>query len=707
MSRHRPRRRKRPRARVAFPLLGALTLLVATPLLVVVRGVGQVETASAQPVPVAFTTPLAARGGTDSVTAPGRRAVRLQRASELAASAYQAARDRARGLDEHAASLAERAAEAAELTAQASRRADAQDDLGVVDALEELYSASTPLDAAADAAANQAHAAALADQAREAAAAAQLSVVEAGTAWRRAEQRAADVQLADTARSAARTAIALASFGRDYHPGSGEQDRLNRRALVEWHEYLRDLAAAEVVPPVASVLADPAALPAPYRPFTRHGKDVPGLALVDRFADSPLVVVPAETVEAVSRAFRLVGTREPALSSGVGPAECGGLVQTSWEPAGLTIAADSGTQLQSLAPVPNGRAVVGDVLFLGDEASGLRSSTIRLADDLMIALDPATGRVRVERVERRDVLASARVAAPAPTTPISASPGCGTPLTTDVVPVGGGLWSAPLGADEGIMTAGYGDSGGLWSSGFHTGQDFAAPVGTPVQAMRGGVVTIEHPAWAGNLVRVDHGGGVETVYAHLATITVADGDEVEAGTQIGTVGTEGNSTGPHLHLELRLDGEAVDPLAVLDPVAAAATTDDYANGELPGDVLCMATPAGGLLRCDAAVSLRLLAAAYEADLGEELCLTDTYRSRAGQLDVASRKPTLAAAPGTSMHGWGVAVDVCGGAESFGTAEHDLLVDQGPTYGWVQPGWAQSGGSKPEPWHFEFVGASQG
>ena len=692
---------------MALPLLGALPVLVALPLLVVVGGAGQVETASAQPTAVARTTSVTGRGDTGTLTAPGRRAVRLQRVSEVAAMAYESARERARWLDEHAASLAERAAEAAELTAQASRRAEASEGLGVVDALEELYSGNTPLDAAADAAANQTHATQLADQAREAAAAADAAVVEAGTTWRRAEQRAADVQLADTARSAARDAIALASFGRDYRPGSEEQDRRNRRALAAWHDYLGDLAAAEVVPPVASVLADPAALPAPYRPVTRRGEGVPGTALVDRFADSPLVVLPAETVEAVSRAFRRVGTREPALSTGVGTAECGGLVQAAWEPAGLTIAADSGTQLQSLAPVAPTRAAVGDVLFLGDEASGLRSSTIRLADDLMIAVDPASGRVRVERVERRDVLAAARVAAPAPTTPVSASPGCGTPLTTDVVPAGGGLWSAPLGATEGILTAGYGDSGGLWSSGFHTGQDFAAPIGTPVQAMRGGVVTIEHPAWAGNLVHVDHGGGVETVYAHLATVTVTDGEEVEAGTPIGTVGTEGNSTGPHLHLELRLDGEPVDPLAVLDPVAAAATTDGYANGELPGDALCAATPAGGLLRCDAAVSLRLLAASYEAELGEELCLSDTYRSRAGQLDVAARKPTLAATPGTSLHGWGVAIDVCGGAESFGTAEHDHLVDQGPTYGWVQPGWAGAGGSKPEPWHFEFVGASPG
>src|SRR3546814_11611694 len=101
------------------------------------------------------------------------------------------------------------------------------------------------------------------------------------------------------------------------------------------------------------------------------------------------------------------------------------------------------------------------------------------------------------------------------------------------------------------MSAGFGNAGTLWSSGRHTGQDFAAPMGTPVRAAAAGRVSIEQSSWAGQLVRIDHGGGLETLYAHMSRVDVASGATLEAGTPIGAVGSEGNSTGPHLHLEDR------------------------------------------------------------------------------------------------------------------------------------------------------------
>jgi LAS superfamily LD-carboxypeptidase LdcB len=67
------------------------------------------------------------------------------------------------------------------------------------------------------------------------------------------------------------------------------------------------------------------------------------------------------------------------------------------------------------------------------------------------------------------------------------------------------------------------------------------------------------------------------------------------------------------------------------------------------------------------------------------------------------KPTLAAVPGTSNHGWGVAIDLCGGIERFGTPEHEWLASHGPSYGWIHPTWAAENGSRPEPWHFEYAG----
>lgn len=94
----------------------------------------------------------------------------------------------------------------------------------------------------------------------------------------------------------------------------------------------------------------------------------------------------------------------------------------------------------------------------------------------------------------------------------------------------------------------------------HSGLDLAAPEGTPVLAVKGGVVRRAGDAGGyGNLVEIDHGDGVSTRYAHQAELRVAPGQRVEAGEIIGTVGSTGRSTGPHLHLEVRVDGEAVDP----------------------------------------------------------------------------------------------------------------------------------------------------
>ena len=98
-------------------------------------------------------------------------------------------------------------------------------------------------------------------------------------------------------------------------------------------------------------------------------------------------------------------------------------------------------------------------------------------------------------------------------------------------------------------------------SGFHAGQDFAAPAGTPVIAPAAGhVVLAEALAVRGNAVLLDHGGGVFTGYWHLTDIAVQAGQVVRPGQLLGHVGTTGLSTGNHLHWEMRVNGFAVDPL---------------------------------------------------------------------------------------------------------------------------------------------------
>jgi len=105
---------------------------------------------------------------------------------------------------------------------------------------------------------------------------------------------------------------------------------------------------------------------------------------------------------------------------------------------------------------------------------------------------------------------------------------------------------------------------------FHAGIDLGAPIGAPVLAADAGTVIVAGSAPGyGTLVVVSHGvaGGrdLSTAYGHLSTIGVSVGQQVARGARIGEVGNEGNSTGPHLHFEVRRNGEPVDPLAHVSP----------------------------------------------------------------------------------------------------------------------------------------------
>ncbi|MER7762729.1 M23 family metallopeptidase [Streptomyces sp. NPDC097619] len=113
------------------------------------------------------------------------------------------------------------------------------------------------------------------------------------------------------------------------------------------------------------------------------------------------------------------------------------------------------------------------------------------------------------------------------------------------------------------LTSHYGDSGSMWSSGHHTGLDFAAPTGTPVKAVHGG--TVVSAGWSGAYgyrIVLRLADGTEIWYCHLSSMSVTSG-QVGTGDTIGRVGATGNVTGAHLHLEVRTGGQTQDPLAWL------------------------------------------------------------------------------------------------------------------------------------------------
>ena len=110
----------------------------------------------------------------------------------------------------------------------------------------------------------------------------------------------------------------------------------------------------------------------------------------------------------------------------------------------------------------------------------------------------------------------------------------------------------------------------------HKGIDLAAPTGTPVYATGDGAITrADRSRTYGLVIYIDHGAELETRYAHLSKLLVADGQDVRKGDLIGYVGSTGRSTGPHLHYEVRVDGVAVNPIPYMkdDTQRAAAPTE--------------------------------------------------------------------------------------------------------------------------------------
>lgn len=137
------------------------------------------------------------------------------------------------------------------------------------------------------------------------------------------------------------------------------------------------------------------------------------------------------------------------------------------------------------------------------------------------------------------------------------------PASTEQKPASGGF-TAPV--DAGLGTA-YHVAGSSWSSGYHTGVDFPVPTGTAIKAVGPG--TVESAGWAGAYgyqVVIKHADGRYSQYAHLSALGVKAGQQVSGGQRIGRSGSTGNTTGPHLHFEMRTSpayGSDIDPLKYL------------------------------------------------------------------------------------------------------------------------------------------------
>ena len=137
------------------------------------------------------------------------------------------------------------------------------------------------------------------------------------------------------------------------------------------------------------------------------------------------------------------------------------------------------------------------------------------------------------------------------------------------------------------------------------------------------------------------------------------------------------------------------------PGCDSSTMPRGTNGKLSTEGLCELWGSGNYARADAAIALAALNEAYVQEYGSNMCITDGYRTLSLQYTLKSTKGGLAATPGTSEHGWGLAVDLC--ASTYQGSKTQWLRTNAPLFGWDNPAWARPGGSgATEPWHWEFT-----
>jgi murein DD-endopeptidase MepM/ murein hydrolase activator NlpD len=232
------------------------------------------------------------------------------------------------------------------------------------------------------------------------------------------------------------------------------------------------------------------------------------------------------------------------------------------------------------------RRIAAEVQEAKEDAAAERTSTVRTKALTTVTVSVISARTEEARAlrdrlaSRRDDVAAARSLKQSALTDLGASRMHDVAQVESLAAESASLAAAIQSAQSSAGSSGTGApsaSGFIWPvngpvvSGFgmrwgrmHEGIDIAASSGTPVHAAAAG--TVIHAGWLGgygNLVVVDHGNGLSTAYAHASAILVAVGQHVAQGETVSLVGSTGNSTGPHLHFEVRVNGSAVDPLLYL------------------------------------------------------------------------------------------------------------------------------------------------
>ncbi len=325
-------------------------------------------------------------------------------------------------------------------------------------------------------------------------------------------------------------------------------------------------------------------------------------ALSDRLAAPRTETAAAPAQPAPPAGASRAPARQAASPKSGAPSAAGG-------PASAPVSAFAPTPAPMEAPFPLGpekpRPEGFELRSSAPEAGGETLAQAGDADLPMPARLESIG-ISLDRIERRQVSALASLAGPAaarveklrsaiaetglaPERVVARTPasGVGGPFTPAKVDAFSSPFERQLSAAQGAFVAldklrralpylplrkplsgaldvsssfGYRVDPFLGRGALHSGLDMRAETGAPVLATAAGkVVTADYTGGYGNLVEIDHGGGISTRYGHMSAILVSEGQTVSAGVVVGRVGSTGRSTGPHLHYEVRLDDEATDP----------------------------------------------------------------------------------------------------------------------------------------------------
>lgn len=286
-------------------------------------------------------------------------------------------------------------------------------------------------------------------------------------------------------------------------------------------------------------------------------------------------------------------------------------------------------------------------------------------------------------------------------------------------------WVAPVPSPT--VLRGFDPPAENWQAG-HRGVDVAALPGEPIRAPAVGTVRYAGVVAGKPLVSVTVGDWVMSV--ENVDASVRTGDDVYPGHVIGTVASPSHCDDGCVHVGVWPDGRKtsyVDPMPffgrgdiILLPDSEApdelpeAPQDTgrsgagpwggHRNGRIPAVALCpLETAPGHLMRCDAARAFDEMSRAYQRETGSRISVTDSYRDYDTQVVLKRRKGRMAATPGTSNHGWGLAMDLGGGINRFGTPAHRWMQSNASRFGYIHPAWARQNGSLPEAWHWEYAG----